>query len=121
MTNQRLKNAIRASFGLRANKVIKTRIWKVARIMNVIFRRKFNKAMSCFQIEVFFLVFFLCVSSVLSVFCLCLLCFFYYFSFAQLTIMGTTKRQRTHIYKASSNINKVITMTSCRNQDTTPY
>ena len=42
----------------------------VARIVNVMVIRKFKKAISCFQIEGFFLVIFLCVSSVLSVFLL---------------------------------------------------
>ena len=36
-------------------------------MVNTMFIRKFKKAISCFQIEVFFLVIFLCVSFVLSV------------------------------------------------------
>ena len=88
--------------GLRLDKVIMTKIWKVARIL----RRKFKKAISCFQIEIFF--YFLCF------FCV------HFFSFALLTIIRTTKRQRTHINKAS-NINKVITMRLWQNQDMTTY
>ena len=50
------------------------------------------------------------------------LCFFcvHFFSFALLTIIRITKRQRTHINKAS-NINKVITMRLWQNQDMTTY
>ena len=40
----------------------------------------------------------------------------YYFSFAFLIINSTTKWQRTHINK-TSNINKLITISSWRNQD----
>ena len=50
------------------------------------------------------------------------LCFFcvHFFSFALLTIIRTTKRQRTYINKAS-NINKLITMALWQNQGMTPY
>ena len=60
------------------------------------FLRKFKKTILCFQVEVFFLVFFS-------------LCFFCvdYFSFAFLTIVRATKWQRTNINKAS-NINVII-------------
>ena len=92
--------------GLRLDKVIKTKIWKVARILNFVFIRKFKKAISCFQIDFFF--YFLCF------FCV------HFFSFALLTIIRTTKQQRTYINKAS-NINKVITMTLWQNQGMTPY
>ena len=34
--------------GLRVGKVIKKRIWKVARTVNAMFIRKFKKAISCF-------------------------------------------------------------------------
>ena len=34
--------------GLIVDKVIVTRIWKVARIVNVMLIRKFKKALSCF-------------------------------------------------------------------------
>ena len=54
--------------GLRVDKVIKTKIWKVTRIVNAMFIRKCKKAISCFQIEVFFLVIFLCVFFTLSMF-----------------------------------------------------
>ena len=95
--------------GLRVDKVIETRIWKFARIVNAMFIRKLKKAISCFQIEVFFLVTFLCLSSVLSASLSVFLCFFYYFSFALLTVIGTAKR--AHIIKASK-ISDIITMTS---------
>ena len=50
------------------------------------------------------------------------LCFFsvYYFSFALLTIIRTTKWQSTHI-KKTSNINELITILSWRNQGKIPY
>ena len=57
----------------------------------------------------FFLVFF----------SLCFSCA-YHFSFLLLTNIRGTKRQKTRINKAS-NINKIITMSSWRNQDKRPY
>ena len=66
MANQLLKNVRRQ--GLRVDKVIKTRIQRVTRIVNAMFIRKIREAISSFQIEVFLLVIYLCVSSVLSVF-----------------------------------------------------
>ena len=66
MANQLLKNNRRQ--GLRVDKVIKTRIQRVTRIVNAMFIRKIREAISSFQIEDFLLVIYLCVSSVLSVF-----------------------------------------------------
>ena len=66
MANQLLKNVRR--HGLRVDKVIKTGIQRVTRIMNAMFIRKIREAISSFQIEVFLLLIYLCVSSVLSVF-----------------------------------------------------
>ena len=80
---------------LTVDKVIKTRIWKVARIEKVMLTKKFEKVISCFQTEDFHLVVFLCFFCVMC-FYLCLLYFFHYFSFALLTIIGTTKQQKTH-------------------------
>ena len=81
--------------GLRIDKVIITKFWKVARILNLLFLRKFKKPILCFQIEVFSFCFFLCFFCVQN------------FSFALLAIITTTKRQGTHITKVS-NINKII-------------
>ena len=94
--------------GLRVDKVIATRIWQVARIVNAIFIRKSKKVISCFQIEVFLLVIFLCVSSVFPSF------------MALFTIIRTKMRLRVHINKVS-NINKIITIISWRTQGMTPY
>ena len=63
--------------------------------MNFRSLRKSKKAISCFQIEFFFLVFF-------SLCFFCINCF----SFTLLTIIGTAKWQRTCINKVS-NINKI--------------
>ena len=87
---------------LRVDKVIIERIWKVARIVNVMFIWKFKKAISCFQIEVFFFVSFFSVFPVCSLF------------------LNRTFEQQGHINKVSD-INKFVTMTSCPNQDMTPY
>ena len=65
------------------------------RILNVMFLRKFKKPMSCFQIKVFFIVFFL------YFFCV------HYFLFALLIFIRTTKWQKAHI-NIASNIYKVI-------------
>ena len=43
---------------LRVDKVNKTKIWKVARIVNAMFLKRFKKPISSFQIEASFLVFF---------------------------------------------------------------
>ena len=59
--------------GLRVDKVIKTRIWKVPRIVTAMFIKKIKKAISCFQIEVFFLVIFLCFFCVTYV-SICVFC-----------------------------------------------
>ena len=94
--------------GLRVDKKI-IKLWKIARIMNLMFLRKFKKPISCFHNEVFsFLSFSPCFLSA------------YYFSFALLTIIRATKWQSKHINK-TSNINKVITISSWRNQDKMPY
>ena len=79
--------------------VIITRIWKIARIVNVMFIRKFKKPISCFQIEVYSLLFF-------SVFLPSSLV-----SFALLIIIRRKKKQRTHVNKAA-NISKIKTMKS---------
>ena len=83
---------------LRFDKKIITKIWKVARIVNVMFLRKFKRPISCFQTEVFSFPFFS-------------LCFFcvHYFSFALSTIIRTKKLQKANINKGP-NINKAITM-----------
>ena len=85
-------------------KIIK--LWKIARIVNVIFLRNFKKPISCFEFFAFF--FSLCFFSV------------YYFSFALLTIISTTKWQSAHI-KKTSNINKLITISSWQNKDKMPH
>ena len=106
--DKHLKNVRRACFssdGWQGN--YNTKIWKVARIVNVMSLRKFKRPMSGFQIEVF---------------CFFSLCFFcvHYFSFSLLTIIRAIKRQRTRINKAS-NISKIITMPSWRNHDKRLY
>ena len=44
--------------GLRVDKEIITKFWKVAKIVNVMFLRNFKKSISRSQIKVFFIVFF---------------------------------------------------------------
>ena len=85
--------------GLKADKKIVAKVWKVARIVNVMFLRKFKRPISCFQIKVFFLSFIF-------------LCFFcaHYFSFALFAIIKASKWQTTHINKFW-NINKIIIIT----------
>ena len=61
------------------------------------FIRQFKKAISCFKIEVFSLLFFSVFLLCYLCLYLCLLCFFYYFLFALLTVIGTTKWQIGHI------------------------
>ena len=96
--------------GLTFDKIIITKIWKFARTVNVMFLRKFERPISGFQSEVFSLLFF----------SLCSFCV-HYFSFSLLFIIRPgTKWQRTRINKAS-NINKIITMPSWRNEDKRPY
>ena len=68
--------------------------------MNVMFLRKFKRAILGFEIEVF----------PFGLFSLCFFCI-HYFSFALLTIIRATQRQRIRINKAS-NINKITTMSS---------
>ena len=51
----RLINVCRVSF--KVENVIITKFWKVAGNVNVMFLRKFKKAILCFQVEFFFLVF----------------------------------------------------------------
>ena len=100
MINQRLKKIRHASF----------RVWgltdrkKIARIVNI--SKKIQETNFVFSKISLFLSFFP-------------LCFFsaYYSSFALLTIIMTTKWQSTHINK-TSNINKLITISSWRTQDT---
>ena len=87
MNNQLLENVCRS---------VITKFWKFPKIVNVMFLRKFKKPILPFQITGFILVFF----------CLCFSCV-HYFSFALLTIIRTTKRQRTRINKVSK-INKII-------------
>ena len=87
---------------------------------NAMFTRKLKKVISCFQIDFFSLLFFSVFLQCYLCLYLCFLCFFYYFPFALLPVIGATKRQRAHINKAS-NINKILTMTSWRNQYMTPY
>ena len=52
----RLINVCRVSF--KVENVIITKFWKVVRNVNVMFLRKFKKAILCFQVEISFLVFF---------------------------------------------------------------
>ena len=87
--------------GLRVNKKI-IKLWKTARVGNVMFLRKFKKPISrwSFFLSYFSLYFF-------SV---------YYFSFALLTIIMRTKWQSKRI-NMTSNINKLITISSWQNQD----
>ena len=94
--------------GLWVDQVIITKIWKIARIVNVMFIENSRKICRFFKLK-----FFSCYFS---------LCFFcvHYLSFTLLTIIITTKGQRTHVNKVS-NINKIINITSWRNQDKTPY
>ena len=56
--------------GLRVNKVIMTKFWKLARIVNVMVLRRFKKPISYFQIAIsrLFSLFFFSVSSVLIIF-----------------------------------------------------
>ena len=63
MINQHLKDVQ----GPKVNNVIITKIWKVARIANIIFLGKSKRPISFFQIEVFSLLFF-CVYSVFIIF-----------------------------------------------------
>ena len=106
MANQRLNQRTSCvAQCLRVDKVIKTRTWKVARIANAMFIRKFKKAISCFQIEVFFPVIFLCVSSI----------FYSHFS------LSLEQQSGIEHISNRSNINNNITMTSWRNQGMTPY
>ena len=72
--------------------------------MRVMFPRKIKKPIPKFK---FFFLFF---------------CFFcvQFFSFVILTIIRTRKQQRAHFNNAS-NVNKIITMISWRNQKMIPY
>ena len=94
MTNQHLKNPTSCVvLVLRVDKVIIIKFCKVARIVNVMFLRKFKKPISCFQIKVFFIVFFLCLSSVFIIF--------------HSHFWPSSEQQRTHINKTSG-VNKII-------------
>ena len=66
------------------------------KIVNVMFLRKFKKPISCFQIKVFFIVFF-------SVFLLCSLLFIRNFDYHQ------NNKVEDGSYHKASNINKIIT------------
>ena len=108
MINQRLKNVRHASFrviwlknhdkNLEGHKNCECYVSKKIQENNFVFS-------NCFFFLSFFFFFFSCA---------------HYFFFAFLTIIRTTKRQRTHVNKASK-INKIITMSSWRNQDKKPY
>ena len=93
----------------RVDKKIIKKICKVARVVNFMFLRKLKKKKIALSNWRFFL----------SFFSLCFFCV-HYFSFALLTIIRTTKQQGTQISTAS-NINKIIFMSSWRNQDETLY
>ena len=95
MANQPLKmNAVLRS-GSEDWQDSSDKILEICKNNSVMFLQKFRKPISCFQIKDFFIV---CC----SVFLLWSL-----FLFARLTIIRTTKWQRTHINKGS-NINEVI-------------
>ena len=72
--------------GLRVDKLFMTKFWRVARITNFMVLKKFKKPISRFPIEIssFFFFFFF------SFFCV------HYFSFVLVTIIRTTKGQRTN-------------------------
>ena len=109
MINQRLKNVRRGTL-TSADKVIITKMWNVARIVWILYFSENSRD----RYLLFKFIFYFCFFFVFSLYLLCV----HYFSYALLTIIRTTKRQRTHIHTVS-NDNKIVTMSSLRNHDKT--